>query len=333
METPRALSFLLGLTKFGETFQDRSISSPPVMINTASPSLTSRSQTAQPNLRATQIAVKFWGVRGSVPTPVETHHRYGGNTACVEITLGGQHLIFDGGTGIVNLGHHLHRQSEQGQQAPLCSSMFFTHTQWDRIQGFPFFKPAFDPKNQFNVYGGTAPNGASIKHCLTDQMLLPHFTVPLQNMLARLSFKTLFHGTHFNIGDVEVEVQKINPLTEALGYRLTWQGYTIVYATDTPKAHVELDFLQLADQADLLIYDGTYDDLSYLHHQPAGRAAIEIKPWETATELAQKANVKKLVLLHHSPVQDDVTLDQLQIDIRDRVPSATIAYEGLVIEP
>jgi len=47
------------------------------------------------------MQVRFFGVRGSVPTPGSATVRYGGNTVCVEARLAdGTILIFDGGTGI-----------------------------------------------------------------------------------------------------------------------------------------------------------------------------------------------------------------------------------------
>ncbi|MGB3300720.1 MAG: MBL fold metallo-hydrolase [Phormidesmis sp.] len=290
---------------------------------------------------ASQVSVKFWGVRGSVPTPTFANQRYGGNTICVEVLIGEQRIIFDGGTGLVGLGHALSQQA-----APVQAHVLFTHTEWDRIQGFPFFQPAFNPNNHFTIYGGTAPNGASIKHCLTDQMLKPHFSMPLQHMQAQLDFHTLQPQDSFSIGDVSIEAFSINPLTEALGYRLTWQNRTLVYATDTPVKCVSADFLRFIDQADLLIYDGTYADLTYLRRSTAPMSSAS-EPWEIGIDIAQKAQVKELVLLHHSPVQDDDALDRLQGDIRDRLgvessnrlgvessnrtTKATIAYEGLTL--
>lgn len=292
------------------------------MINTAYPLTASGSQAVVPE--PAQLSIRFWGVRGSVPTPVATNQRYGGNTVCVEILLGDQRIIFDGGTGIVDLGNHLQEQGISSR-----AHILFTHTQWDRIQGFPFFQPAFVLGNQFSVYGGTAPNGASIKHCLTDQMLQPHFSMPLQHMRADFSFDTLSHGSSFPIGDIQVNVIRTNPLTEALGYRLTWQDYCVVYATDTPTEAIAPDFLQFVDQADILIYDGTYRDLTYLHKADSPNTK---QPWELGVEIAQRANVKELALLHHSPVQDDAALDRLQREVSDRFTNAKVAYEGLILE-
>ena len=292
------------------------------MINTAYPLTAQRTQSAVSE--TAQLSVRFWGVRGSVPTPVATHQRYGGNTVCVELLLGDQRIIFDGGTGLVDLGHYLQRQS-----LPSHGHILFTHTQWDRIQGFPFFQPAFVPGNQFSVYGGTAPNGASIKHCLTDQMLQPHFSMPLQHMRADLSFDTLSGGASFQIDDIQVDVMRTNALTEALGYRLTWQEYTVVYATDTSPDAIDPEFLQFVDQADILIYDGTYRDLTYLHTADSPEMR---QPWELGVEISQQANVKELALLHHSPIQDDATLDQLQQEVSDRFTNAKVAYEGLILQ-
>ena len=86
------------------------------------------------------ISIKFWGVRGALPTPGADTAFYGGNTCCVEIVADQQHFIFDGGTGLRVLGDSLHQRSH-----PIEGHIFFTHTQWDRIQGFPFFLPASKP--------------------------------------------------------------------------------------------------------------------------------------------------------------------------------------------
>lgn len=295
------------------------------MVHTAFPPRNRASQplpNTSPDTSPNSLSVKFWGVRGSVPTPTAANQRYGGNTVCVEALIGDQRIIFDGGTGLVGLGHHL-------QQTPCRAHLFFTHTQWDRIQGFPFFQPAFIPQNHFSIYGGTAPNGASIKHCLTDQMLQPHFTMPLQHMRADLSFHTLSDRDSFQISDIQVDTLKINHRTEALGYRLTWQGHSLVYATDTPTEQIDPELLKFADQADLLIYDGTYSDLTYLYETDTAKAATQ--PWDIGIEIAEKAHVKELALLHHSPVQDDATLDLLQTTVSDRFPTAKIAYEGMVL--
>ncbi|MEO1403680.1 MAG: MBL fold metallo-hydrolase [Cyanobacteria bacterium J06635_1] len=276
---------------------------------------------AKPSSLSNQLTVKFWGVRGSIPTPGELTARYGGNTACVEVLAADQRLIFDGGTGLRVLGDHFHSSAQ-----PIDAHLFFTHTQWDRIQGFPFFVPAFIPGNCFKIYGAVAPNGASIKQRLSEQMLRPNFPIPLQAMRAELEFFNLSAGSAIQVGDVLVETIGLNPAANALGYRVSHQGRSLVYATDTEHQTVDPNLLYLARQADILIYDGTYADLDYPGISPTG-----ILPWETGLKLAKRAGVKQLVLFHHSPTQTDSALDELENTLKLRFPNISLAKEGVSV--
>ena len=144
-------------------------------------------------LKQNQFTVIFWGVRGSIACPGTETVRYGGNTPCVEMRVGGHRLIFDGGTGLRVLGQSLLSQT------PVNAHMLFTHTHWDHIQGFPFFAPAFVKNNRFHIYGPISPNGATIQQRLNDQMLNPNFPVPLQIMGAELKFFDLEIGQSIKI--------------------------------------------------------------------------------------------------------------------------------------
>ncbi|NEP17978.1 MAG: MBL fold metallo-hydrolase [Leptolyngbya sp. SIO4C1] len=268
---------------------------------------------------SSQFAVKFWGVRGSVPTPGQATARYGGNTACVEVLIANQRLILDGGTGLRVLGEQL--QSQQ----PVTAHLFFTHTQWDRIQGFPFFLPAFTPGNRFKIYGAIAPNGASIKQRLSDQMLRPSFSVPIQAMQAELEFCNLAAGSLLRIGEVIVETISLNQATQALGYRISWQGRSLVYATDTNPEKIDQNLLYLAQQADVLIYDGTYADATY-------HAAPTAAPWKIGLALAKAAEVSRVIMFHHSPMQTDSALDELEDCLQQQFDCVMLAREGLSIQ-
>ncbi|NER78502.1 MAG: MBL fold metallo-hydrolase [Leptolyngbya sp. SIO1D8] len=273
-----------------------------------------------------EFTVHFWGVRGSIPTPGADTVRYGGNTSCVEVLINGQRLIFDGGTGLRALGKHLlHTETE------IRAHIFFTHTHWDRIQGFPFFIPAFASGNCFEIYGApSAPTGASIKQCLTDQMLRPNFFTPLQKMSSEMLFHNISAGSVIQIeGGVMVETIALNPQTSALGFRVTYEGQSLVYATDTDNSNESIDknLLYLAQGADLLIYDGTYSESAY--HDLNGGANI---PWEQGIELAKKANVKETILFHHNPVHDDDYLDHMEMEIHSRFPYMRLAREGMILQ-
>jgi phosphoribosyl 1,2-cyclic phosphodiesterase len=91
--------------------------------------------------------VRFWGTRGSIPTPGHGTRRYGGNTSCVEIRFDDTLFICDGGTGLRELGLALLTRKSEGVEA----HMFFSHMHWDHIQGFPFFVPAYAPLINLHV--------------------------------------------------------------------------------------------------------------------------------------------------------------------------------------
>lgn len=275
-----------------------------------------------------QFTIHFWGVRGSIACPGQNTVRYGGNTSCVEMRVGGHRLIFDGGTGLRVLGQTLLAEM------PVEAHMFFTHSHWDHIQGFPFFIPAFIRGNRFTIYGAIAPNGSTIEQRLNDQMLHPNFPVPLQIMGAGLEFKDLEAGESVLIGsDVVVESALLNHPGEAIGYRVNWQGYAAAYITDTEHFPDRLDenVLWLARNADVMIYDSTYTDTEYYSEQ-SSKVGWGHSTWQEAIKVAKAANVKKLVIYHHDPLHDDDFMDQIKEDAIGQFPNSIVAWEGLEID-
>ena len=274
-----------------------------------------------------QFTVRFWGVRGSIACPGPETVRYGGNTSCIEMQIAGQRLIFDGGTGLRVLGQSLLRET------PLEGHLFFTHSHWDHIQGFPFFVPAFIKGNKFNIYGAIAPNGSTIEQRLNDQMLHPNFPVPLQIMGADLTFCDIAIGETVQLGDVVVENALLNHPGEAVGYRVTWNGHSVAYVSDTEHFTDRLDehVLWLSNEADLLIYDSTYTDEEY-HSDKSSKVGWGHSTWQEAVKVAKAANVKKLVIFHHDPLHSDSFMDQIQEDTAKAFPNSVVAWEGLEID-
>ncbi len=284
--------------------------------------LTQEQNSTSPSL-GSEFIVQFWGVRGLIPTPSSDTSRYGANTACVEMQVAGKRLIFDGGTGLRILGKSL----EELQQ-PLVAHLFFTNSQSNRIQGFPFFAPAFSEKNCFHIYGTAASNGASIKQSLCDQMLQPHFPYPLQAMQSELQFYNLTPGKVMTLDDVTVTTLPINQIQKSIGYRITWEKYSVAYVTDLYKSTDESELekiAQLIGGVDLLIANATYTP-------PTAHSNLNSDlHWQTAVNLANLAVVKRLLISQHHPDDDDDFLDKVQTDIQSGFVQALLAREGLVI--
>jgi len=286
------------------------------------PTITSDRESS-PTSPAAACVVNFWGVRGGIPTPGKNTVQYGGNTVCVEVLVNGQRLVFDGGTGLRVLGQSLL------SEMPLEAHLFFTHSHWDRIQGFPFFTPAFIEGNHFHIYGTAAVNGASMKQRLSDQMLRPHFPLQLQIMQATLEFHDLLPGDMICLGEVTVETASLNYPTRALGFRVSWQDHAIVYATDTECeiGQPNSALARLAKGADLLIYD--IADTAEECYGPHRTNNCWQDGWRTGVEVAQAAGAKQLVLMHHSPAYDDAYLDQVSAQLQAAFPKGLVAREGM----
>jgi phosphoribosyl 1,2-cyclic phosphodiesterase len=271
-----------------------------------------------------QFSLHFWGVRGSIATPGEATVRYGGNTPCIEMRCHGKRLIFDGGTGIRVLGQHLLAEM------PTEADVFFTHTHWDHIQGFPFFVPAFVKGNTFRIHGKDSPNGATIRQRLEAQMLDPNFPVPLQVMGAAMTFHEVEPRQILDLGGgVTVEPGALNHPGEATGYRVCWGDRVAVYATDTEHFEHGLDddLLHLARNADVLVIDATYTDEEYWSNT-SSKVGWGHSTWQEAVKVAIAANVGTLVIFHHDPIRTDADLDEIGKQVKAAFPNSLMATEG-----
>ncbi|MEL6459822.1 MAG: MBL fold metallo-hydrolase [Cyanobacteria bacterium J06621_15] len=274
--------------------------------------------------QADKFVIKFWGVRGLIPTPGEENNRYGGNTACVEMQVAGKNLIFDGGTGLRILG-----KTWLQQQRKTIGYLFFTNAQANRIQGFPFFAPVFVPGNCFHIYGTAASNGASIKQSLSDQMLLPHFPYPLQVMESELQFYNLTPDKVIAIDDLTVQIALINNNTKSVGYRIQLKEYSVAYITDLQS---EIDdseqenLMKLIQGVDLLIANPSYRTSNFYETQ----TSIECY-WRVVVDLARKTGGKQLVFSNHHPNDNDDFLDKIEINLKKEFEQGFLAYEGMVL--
>jgi phosphoribosyl 1,2-cyclic phosphodiesterase len=213
------------------------------------------------------MKVKFWGVRGSIPTPSPFTIRFGGNTSCVSAEINGNYIVFDAGTGIRNLGNALVALPHKPK-----IDMFFSHVHWDHIQGFPFFSPGYIEGYSIDVHGrGKADN--TLGDILAGQMEGPNFPVSLHQLGAKFSYTDISHGQTIPIHSASGE--KIALVTCVTGkhpngvlvYRLDdlLTKKSMIYATDTEHTadKMDMNIADLAKGADLLIYDGMYTPEDY----------------------------------------------------------------------
>jgi phosphoribosyl 1,2-cyclic phosphodiesterase len=271
------------------------------------------------------LTVRFWGVRGSIAAAGGYTAQVGGNTSCVEVRAGDKLLVFDAGTGLRALGTELMRSGEA-----IDAHLLLSHFHWDHIQGFPFFAPAYAPNARLTLYGPERSSRADVRSMLEAQMRAPHFPVGLDAMRAQLAFRALPAGGEVKIGDVVVKTAAAQHPNGCLAYRVSANGRSVVYATDTehdPGGALDGRLLELARGADVLIYDAQYTDEEYA----GGKRGWGHSTANEGVRLARAAGVGQLVLFHHDPSHDDREVARIEAETRTRFALSCAAREGLEI--
>ncbi|MGZ8898500.1 MAG: response regulator [Limisphaerales bacterium] len=300
--------------------------------------LTGGNQTGQKDPASPEFApqgttrVKFWGVRGSVPSPGPDTAYYGGNTSCVEVRADGELIILDAGTGIRPLGRHL--QKEFGPQ-PKRITILISHTHWDHIQGFPFFAPAYDSQNQVRILGFEGPR-KGVEATLAIQMESPYFPISMQEMPGNIEFQEL-KSLDFSVGNVPVNAAFMNHPGVCVGYKLLTTAGTVAYFPDNElfgrlkseaAAHQNKEHKDFAREqdlklqnfitgADIVISDAQYNASEYRDHVGWGHSCVD-----DVVDLAISAGVKQLFLFHHDPDHSDAQIAQMLAGARQQVSEA-----------
>lgn len=271
------------------------------------------------------MTVRFWGVRGSIPTPGRGAERYGGNTTCVEVRFHDRIVVLDAGSGIRELG--LAWQEEFGESA-IDATLLFTHVHWDHIQGFPFFSPAYQKGNRLTIIGEDRATG-SVQSLLDGQMQQAYFPAPLSAMQARLEFQPA--QAAFDVGPFRVRTMALPHPGGCLGYRLEAGGSSLVFATDCEldlaarnvdalqadhraRRRYEEELLRFFDGVHLAIVDCQYPDDVYPSRVGWGHNSVA-----TVVDLMGQADVDMLALFHHDPQHDDDAVSAITADAHARL--------------
>ncbi len=274
------------------------------------------------------MIVRFWGTRGSLPTPGSATQRYGGNTSCVEVRSGepGAMVVLDAGTGICAFGAQMSSSVSR-------IDILLSHLHMDHIIGLGFFAGLFRPGLEVHIWG-PGSTVLPLRARLTRYLSPPLFPVRLRDLPCRLAVHDVPLGT-FELPGLQVTAALVCHPGPTVGYRLDDGHSTLVYLSDHEPALGARRFpdlprwtsgFDLAAKADALIHDAQYSDAEYEHHLGWGHSSIG-----QAVAFAVHAGVGQLVGFHHDPWHDDDTLDALYSEYADPRLRVTPAREGAVL--
>ena len=283
------------------------------------------------------MRIHFWGVRGSLPTPLtpnqiqakisaaiqlaqpknleseDARERFiaslprwiygtvGGNTACVELTSEkGTRLIFDAGTGIRVLGKQGARSADGRYH------LLFSHFHWDHIQGLPFFDAAYNPGNTLDIYSPFEGQ----RDFLSGQMRAPYYPVDMSALTRNLSFHALREGEEFSIGELRINTRRLKHPGNSYAYSVIGDGRKFIYATDVELTSRDFDKAggqeEFFEGADMLILDSQYTVEEAYHKENWGHSAFCY-----AVDFAVTWGIKNLYLFHHEPTYDDQKISSI----------------------
>jgi ribonuclease BN (tRNA processing enzyme) len=294
-----------------------------------------------------RFLAKIYGVRGSCPIAPSSGTKYGGNTTCLLTRTENHIVIFDAGSGIIQLGRELVPEiieHKKKSKEPYHITLIFTHTHIDHLIGFPFFAPLFIPNVHIHFFG-PATLGVDFEDILRTLVEPQYFPVSMDEFRSTKYFENIDENmviyflegksdpqfgfsetTSTDLAELVVKNMKyyVHPKDGSFNYRIENSGHSLVFATDVEQyAGTDQRLVKFAEGCDVFIHDSQYTLEQYLSFQGYGHSNYEM-----VCEAALKAKAKKLLLFHYDPNNDDEALEQIEKSAKEIFSGAELAYEG-----
>ena len=164
------------------------------------------------------------------------------------------------------------------------------------------------PGAEIDIFG---PQDTGLKTTMSQISSPPIFPVPLEKRVAKVNFHEVGNSEiPTEIADLRI-ISRFMPHSDlTLGFRVEAFGRSIAYITDhqqgSDPTYVDPMVLELAQDCDLLIHDGQYDDDEFIQRPNWGHSTLAY-----AIQVAKTASAKRLVIFHHDPDRNDDELDAL----------------------
>lgn len=276
------------------------------------------------------MLLKYWGVRGSLPTaptpkdwseqisnifegaleragesssavreylkslPVIQVGGFGTATTCVEIHSSETHLILDGGSGIKHLSDKI--MSGATGRVKGRYNIFMTHFHWDHVIGLPFFVPHFIPGCEIHYYGVQK----NLEEMIRGVFKKPYFPVPFEQLKAKIHFHVVEARKPFQIDDITCTPYLLDHPDECWGLKVQVGDKVYAHCVDTEGTRVSREELR----EDLPLYQNV--DLMYFDAQYALNALADKVNWghsaaQVGLDIAMREKIPQVLFAHHEP--------------------------------
>ena len=294
-----------------------------------------------------RFKVKIYGVRGSYPIAPVEGTKIGGNTACILVRTKKNIVIFDAGSGVINLGKELIPEILEHQKTlktPFHITFMFNHTHHDHLLGLPYFAPIYMP-GVFLHFFGPATLGLDFEQILRNYVAPQYFPVGMDEFRSTKEFHNLTENTivYFTperqapkVGhaleplpdDRQLTIRTMkyyfHPKDGSYPFKAEWKDKSFVYATDVEQ-YIGGDqrLINFAKNADVFVHDAQYTEEEYKMFAGYGHSTFV-----SATDAAKQAKAKKLLLFHHAPNHSDEDLLKIEKDAQTLFPNTELATES-----
>ena len=305
-----------------------------------------------------EFKVKFRGTRGSYPVAKADYLKYGGNTSCVEINVGGHLIIIDAGSGLIELGNDLMKDylssgATPFDRKPVNATLLLSHIHQDHIQGFTFFRPSHIASTNLNIFGPSDYN-ENLADELSQLLFTKSFPLDLGDIAANLNIFDVNETEYIVLTNNVPTIKKIeraedlkpendeviissyksyaHPQEGVMIYKIAYKDKSVVYASDK-ESYIGGDkkMVLFSRDCDLLIHDAQYTTEDYLNpltpKQGFGHSTFDM-----ALDCKKQAGAKKLAFYHFDPGYNDEKLDEIAQHYQKVSDTCFLASEGLEID-
>ncbi|MDQ1350522.1 MAG: hypothetical protein QG657_824 [Acidobacteriota bacterium] len=217
-------------------------------------------------------------------------------TTCFLIKQGSRVIILDAGTGLTRLLYPPFKEIVKEASEVI---ILLSHYHHDHIIGIGYIPLFFERKRVRIIGPGKELSGYNSSEVLNQMFSKPTFSLPLIDFPMKLSLEDLKPGHNKLSKDLTVDINKQQHSDPSVGMRLN--DGIITFATDTNCSENTVEF---AKGSRILIHEAYFDKIDYYNIHKEGEIS-EHSYSLGAAEIACKAAVKCLVLMHINPEYDE----------------------------